>query len=260
MRVPVTDGELQCDVIGSGSPVVFLHGFPLSGLMWAHAAIRLPPGHRAIIPDLRGHGRSTASLETSITQLADDVVTLLDAVAPDQQAVFLGLSMGGMICFDIWRRHRPLVRALVLCDTRSNVDTAEAAQRRLALADAALKEGPSAVVDAMLPNLFAPQLDPQLRAHWRSIMLETPTVGLAATQRALASRPDSTATLSTIACPTLVVAGELDTLTPLDSMRRIHESIPSSRLEVIAGAGHVPPVEQPERFSTVLNTFLNSLP
>jgi pimeloyl-ACP methyl ester carboxylesterase len=90
-------------------------------------------------------------------------------------------------------------------------------------------------------------------------MAQTPPAGVAAAARALAQRAESFSTLPQIACPTLMVVGADDTLTPPESMREIHRLICGSRLEVIPGAGHLPPVEQPDHFTRVLRSFLQEL-
>lgn len=260
MRVAISDhGELACDVLGGGVPVVFVHGFPMCGLMWMHAAHRLPAGFRAIVPDLRGHGASSVHRTLSIRQMADDLVEMLDAVVPNQRAVCVGLSMGGMICFELWRRYPERVAALVLCNTRTNAETGEGVARRTQIAQLALHQGSGAVVDAMLPGIFAPGLDPVLRQRWREHMSRTHRVTIAAASMALAERADSSGTLPTISCPTLVVAGDEDALTPAASMAEIHRQIPLSRMVVIKGAGHVPPVEKPGEFSAALNEFLQGI-
>jgi 3-oxoadipate enol-lactonase len=259
MNITLSDCELYCEVQGQGPPLLFVHGFPISGAMWRPTVERLGDGWRCIVPDLRGHGQSGASQQVTIARFADDLAELLDALNERDPAVIIGLSMGGIIAFEFYRRHRRRVRALVLCDTRANADTPEAAARREALAQTALREGSRAVADSMIDGVFAPDAPAELKAHWHAVMAQTPPVGVAAAARALAQRPESFSTLPQIDCPTLVVVGAVDTLTPVESMREIHRLIRGSRLEEIPGAGHLPPVEQPDHFTRGLRSFLNEL-
>ena len=256
INIQLGDCELYCKVRGQGTPLLFVHGFPVSGAMWRLAVERLGDGWRCIVPDLRGHGQSSVSEQVTIPRFADDLAELLDALDERTPAVIIGLSMGGIIAFEFYRRHRQRVRALVLCDTRANADTPEGAARREALAQKALREGSRAVADAMIDGVFAPGAAPELKAHWHTVMAQTLPAGMAAAARALAQRPESLSTLPQIDCPTLVVVGADDTLTPVESMREIHRLIRGSRLEVIPGAGHLPPVEQPDYFTRVLRSFL----
>jgi 3-oxoadipate enol-lactonase len=259
MNIPLGDCELYCDMRGQGAPLLFVHGFPVSGAMWRPTVQQLGGGWRSIVPDLRGHGQSGVSAQVTITRFADDLAELLDALNERRPAVIIGLSMGGIIAFEFYRRHRQRVRALVLCDTRANADTPEGAARREALAQTALQQGSRAVADAMIDGVFAPDAPPELKAHWHEVMAQTPPAGVAAAARALAQRRESFSTLAHIDCPTLVVVGADDALTPVESMREIHGRIRGSRLEVIPGAGHLPPVEQPDHFTRVLRSFLEAL-
>lgn len=258
-RITVHGCTLHCEVSGAGPPVLFVHGFPLTGEMWRATAAGLCDRWRCIVPDLRGHGRSDATPQTSIAQFADDLAALLDELDERRPAVVVGLSLGGIIAFEFFRRHRPRLRALVLTCTRANPENAEGIARREALAQAALTRGTAAVVDTMIDNLFAPGVDPALKRRWREIMCTCPPVGTAAAARALAARADSYPTLPQIDVPTLVVAGAEDAITPVATLREIHAGIRGSRLEIIPRAGHLPPVEQPEAYAAAVRRFLETV-
>lgn len=260
MRIPVSGATLGCEVFGGGEPVVFAHGFPIPGLMWHHAAAHLPPGFRGIVPDLRGHGASTVSASLEISTFTGDLIELLDTLAPGRPAIFVGLSMGGMVCMDLWRRHPSRVRALALCNTRPTPETPEGVTRRRTVARLALEKGSAAVVDTMIPQVFAPEFDTARRAWWRDQMAATSNITTAAAALALSRREDSTPLLSTMTCPTLLVAGEHDAITPPAILEDMHRRIPGSSRVQIPGSGHVPPVERPELFSAALNEFLKTLP
>lgn len=259
MHFPVDNARLALDVSGVGDPILFVHGFPLSREMWRHAVDRLADQWLCINPDLRGHGESDVTAEVTIQQFADDMAALIEQFGRGKSAVVIGLSLGGIIALDLFRRRRELVRALGLIDTRANAETPEGVQRRESVAATALNEGTRAVVDALLPNVFSLKFDEDLRETWYRLMCATPPEGVAAASRALASRPDSLSLLKEIDVPTLVVAGEDDAITPVQTLREIHEKIRGSRFEVIPGAGHVPPVEAPDEFVRILRSFLESL-
>lgn len=248
---------------GDGAPIVLLHAFPLSARMWHAQLARLPPGWRAIAPDFRGLGRSPRG-EAPARHVGDhaaDVLGLVDALGLPP-AVVAGVSMGGYVAFEIWRQRPESVRALVLADTRAEADTDEARGKRVAMQERALREGTAAVIDAMLPGLLGETTqvgDPHLAREVRDWALESEPAGVADALEALKTRPDSRATLGTITCPTLVVVGEEDTLTPPAAARVIADGIAGARYAPIARAGHLANVEQPEAFDAVLRPWLAAL-
>lgn len=252
---------LACSVDGpdAGTPVLFIHGFPLRGGMWRHAAAALAPSCRCIVPDLRGHGESDASDRATMPMFADDLFTILERLGEKRPAVLVGLSMGGIIALEFFRRRRDRVRALVLCNTRALPESDEGRLARERLACDVLARGSVAAADAMIDRVFAPGVDPALRGRWHQAMASTSAVGVAAASRGLADRADSRPTLPTIDVPTLVVAGQHDAITPVELMHAMASAIPGARFEVVRGAGHVPPVEAPETFSRLLLGWVRDL-
>ena len=203
---------------GEGTPIVFLHAFPLNARMWARQLQTLPAGWRGIAPDLRGFGNSprTANPARHVGDHADDVIALIEELGAGP-AVLAGLSMGGYIAFECWRRRPAAIRGLVLADTRAEADADDARARRVAMQDLAAREGTVAVVNAMLPGLLGAtshMADPHLAVEVRRWATETAAEGVIDALEALRTRPDSRATLPTIDCPALVIVGEEDTLTP----------------------------------------------
>lgn len=260
MKTTIDGLQMQVAVAGEGEPILFVHGFPLSSAMWEPTLERLGAGWRAIAPDLRGHGASDAGEEASMPRLGRDLVELLDALGEERPAVIVALSMGGYVALEMARRHPERVRALVLVDTRAEADTAEAAASRRELAERVLAEGSGVVADSMVGKLFAPEARPALLEAWRARMAATPPAGVAAALRGMAERGDSFDTLRGWKKPLLVVVGAEDAITPPDAARRMHAAADGSRLEVVPGAGHLTPVEQPDRFAALLEGFLGSLP
>lgn len=247
---------------GQGLPVVLLHAFPMNRRMWEPQVRALRARHRVIAVDLRGHGGSDAPLwRYSMDEFADDVAGLLDHLGIER-AVLVGLSMGGYILFAFWRRHAARVRALVFADTRATPDDEPGRAKRIAMAQAAHREGPQAVADAMMPILLSPASRtgrPDLVTLVREIIGSTPVSGILGDLMALHDRPDSRPTLPTIARPALVIVGEQDSGTPPSDARVIAEGIPGARLEVIPGAGHLSNLERPDLFNRALSEFLDGV-
>jgi 3-oxoadipate enol-lactonase len=248
---------------GSGAPLVLLHAFPLNARMWEPQLTALPAGWRGVAPDLRGFGRSArgATPARHIGDHASDVLALVDALGAGP-VVLAGVSMGGYIAFECWRRRPSAIRGLVLADTRAEADSDDARARRLTMQGLASREGTGAVVEAMLPGLLGATTqtaDPHLAVQVREWAMETAAEGVVDALEVLRTRPDSRSTLSTITCPTLVLVGQEDTLTPPDLSRVIADGIAGATLVEIPRAGHLANVEQPDAFTAALSTWLGAL-
>lgn len=261
--VPIPDGGLATIDRGDGMPVLLVHGFPLDHTMWDRQIEALARNYRVIAPDLRGFGRSSAGGEmTTMEQFADDLAAILDALNVEVPVVLCGLSMGGYIAFQFWRRHSARLRALALCDTRAIADTAEGAAARLTMAERVLRDGPGFVADMMLPKLFTVESRTPERDYLEStrrVILSTDPRGIAAAARGMAQRPDFTGRLGHISVPTLVLVGSEDALSAPEEMRAIAAAIPGSRFIEIAGAGHMSPLEKPDEVTEALAEFLNAV-
>ena len=240
---------------GTGAATVLLHPFPLSRTTWAGIADALAAHRRVITVDARGFGDSPASGPFTIADLADDLAALLDRLAISRATV-LGMSMGGYAALAFAARHRDRLSALVLADTRAAADSAETRAARAA-ALAAVDAGPAAYLAASLPRLLAPNAPPALVAHLRA-RAETRAASLRAGIEALRDRPDRTGELGAIACPTLVVCGTEDQVTPAAEMQQIAAAISGARFVPIAGAGHLSHVEAPGAFLHAVTSFLDA--
>ncbi|MBI3356694.1 MAG: alpha/beta fold hydrolase [Nitrospirae bacterium] len=189
---------------GKGLPIVFLHAFPLNRTMWAQQEAALSSQFRVITVDLRGHGESDAPLwRYTLDQSADDVRALLDHLSI-QQAVFVGLSMGGYLLFTFYRKYADRVKGLVLADTRAQADTSEGKDGRFQMAQNAYKNGPAAIANVMIPKLLSPttiQIRPEIVQKVRAMIEGNQISGIAGDLMAMAERPDSIPLLTQITCP-----------------------------------------------------------
>jgi pimeloyl-ACP methyl ester carboxylesterase len=248
--------------MGDGPPVVLLHPFPANHKVWLPAAELLAGRYRLILPDLRGHGQSGVGTgPASMEKHAADLLRLLDASGVGK-AVFAGVSIGGYVLFEFWRRRRERVSGLILCDTRAGADTEEGRADRLKAADDVEKQGPVAFIDSMIPKLLGDTTRttrPDLVERARKMMLEMSAAGIAAVQRGMAARPDSVADLKTINVPTLVMVGAEDILTPLSEAESMQRQIAGSRLQTIPRAGHYAVFEQHEAAGKAVRGFLDGL-
>jgi 3-oxoadipate enol-lactonase len=244
---------------GLKGTLVLIHGFPLSARMWVPQLDLAGHGWRVVAPQLRGFdGPPASSVATSVDEYAADVIDLLDALNIEQ-AVIGGLSMGGYITFAMFRHAPRYFRAMILADTRAEADTAEGVEGRKRMIELVREGGPAAAAEEMMPKL----LGPSTRAHrpdvvdaLRDLIVSNSTDTIAGAIRALMTRPDSTPLLSQIHCPTLIVVGDEDVLTPRPCSEAIQRGIAGAELAVLPQAGHMSNMEQPAAFNLALARFL----
>jgi 3-oxoadipate enol-lactonase len=175
------------------------------------------------------------------------------------RAAFVGCSVGGYTLFEFWRQARERVKALVLMDTKPGADTDEGRAGRLKNAEDVLEKGPEWEIEQLLPKLLGPvtissRLDvvEQAKATVRLAGAE----GIAALQRGMAERIDSTATLAEIDVPTLVLGGEDDAFSPPSELERMAKGIRGAELKIVRRAGHFASFEQPDEVGPMVREFL----
>ncbi|MDP8923516.1 MAG: alpha/beta fold hydrolase [Chloroflexota bacterium] len=239
--------------------VVLLHGFPLHGSMWDDQVDALAARFRTIVPDLRGHGRTEAPPGPyTMTDHVADLSRLLDRLETDRAAL-VGLSMGGYVTMNFLAAHPERAWAAALVDTRAEGDTEQTKAAREAQAREVAAAGMAPFVEAAIPRMFAPKTiaeRPELVERYRGIVDPARPPAVVAALQGLALRPDVTPPLRSVRCPTLVVVGSEDVVTPPSDARHIAEAIPDAQLEIIEGAGHLSNMEAPDQFNRVLLNFL----
>lgn len=259
MILTVDDVELFYEVRGEGPDVVLVHPYPCDHTFWTPVLPHLESRFRLILPDLRGLGRSQAAgPETAMAQLADDLLRLCDALKIGR-AAFAGCSVGGYVLFEVFRRARERVKALVLMDTRAGLDSDEARAGRLKAAEDVLQRGPEWAIDQSLPRMISPHTlsaRPDVVATVKDTMRRATASGMAALQRGMASRADSLPTLAQINVPTLVVGGEDDLPSPVSELERMARGIRGAELKILGRAGHLAALEQPAEMGAILRDFL----
>lgn len=263
--VPIGDTDLFFEDRGQGTPLLLVHGFPLSHRQWTDQLDALASTYRVLAPDLRGFGSSiegTVPPLLTMDALAEDLALLVQRMVGDEPVVFCGLSMGGYIGWQFWSQHADRLKALILCDTRADADGPQGVARRNEMADRVLREGSSAVADAMIPMLLSDETrdrQPAVTDAVRRMIVGTDPNTIAAAQRGMAQRPDMRHALSRIAVPTLLLVGEHDPLSTPETMAEMAADIPGARLVTVPHAGHLPPMENPAETNDALRTFLERL-
>jgi 3-oxoadipate enol-lactonase len=227
--------------------LLLLHAFPLDARMWeAQAPAFEAEGYPVLAPNLPGR-----QPETSLAKWAEPVLELAPA-----SFIPVGVSMGGYLAFELWRRAPERIPALVLADARAGPDAPEAKLARNDQIRLLGEAGFEPFWEGLAPKLFAPDADPDIVERARTIAAQQPITALVAAQEALRDRPDSRETLKTIDVPTLVVVGEEDVITPPSESEAMVASLPRARLLTLPGAGHLTPLERPEEFNKAVLDFL----
>lgn len=195
---------------------------------------------------------------------SDTIGGLADSVlseAPDGRFVLVGFSMGGYVAFEILRKAAGRVCGLVLMDTSARPDTEEARAGREELIQRSESDFPG-VIEALLARMAHPDdaNTPEVGGVLQSMASALGRDVFVTQQRAIMSRPDSRPLLREIRCPTLIICGRDDQITPPAVHDEMAAGIVGSRLEIIDDCGHLAPLEQPERVTELLRDWLTKLP
>jgi 3-oxoadipate enol-lactonase len=235
--------------------LLLIHAWPTDSRIWERQlgglAARLP----VVAPDLPGFGGSEGSGDTmTMASGAQRCLAELDRARVDR-AVVCGLSMGGYVAFELWRRAPDRIAGFVLANTRAVGDSEEAAAKRRRTADRLLTEGIDFFLDDP-PPLLSERAPEDLRLWLRSVVAAQPAASIAAALLGMAERPDSTPDLVGIDVPTLVITSELDALVPSEASLAMAALIPGASSSILAGAGHLTNLEAPQEFTELLANHL----
>lgn len=232
----------------SKPPVLFLPGLLCDQALWAHQTNHLSDIAEGLVADL--------TQDSSIPAMAERVLR----AAPPHFAL-IGLSMGGYVAFEILRQAPQRVTKLALLDTQARPDTPEARQQRQGLIDLAQKGEFKGVTTRLLPRLIhnSRLMDDALTGV---IMRMAESVGreaFARQQTAIMNRVDSRPDLPDIKCPTLVLCGREDALTPLALHQEMVQLIPGTVLSIVEDCGHLSALERPHAVTAMLRHWLSYL-
>jgi 3-oxoadipate enol-lactonase len=264
MKAFINNTNLAYSDHGAGLPVIFLHAFPLNRGMWdgTIAALLSEQRYRLVSLDWRGFGESDIPNDISTMELfADDVAGLMDQLGIEK-AVLCGLSMGGYAAFAFLRKYPQRLSGLILADTKPAADTPEARANREYVAQLAESKGTEAIADFQLPRQLSDYTrhhHPEVEIRVRQMIASATAQGIAAASRGMALRADSSDLLAKIACPTLVIVGEQDVLTPPAIAQEYAAKIAGAQYVVIPRAGHLSNLEQPDVFIGAAGGFLGTL-
>ena len=251
--------DLYYETAGQGEPLLLLHGLGSRSEDWQLQVPAFAQRYRVVAADMRGHGRTSKPPGPySVPMMAADVLGLLDGLGLAAAHV-VGLSMGGMIAFQMAVDQPERVRSLVIVNSGPELVARTFGERlrvwqRLALARLF---PPARTAQFLGPRLFPKAEQAELRemfiAHWA----QNDPRAYRAAMRALIgwSVLDRVGTLR---CPTLIISGDRD-YTPASYKERYTALIPDARLVVIEDSGHATPIDQAERFNACVLEFLSGV-
>ncbi len=245
--------------MGTGAPVILVHGYPLDGAMWSGVARALMVRFRVLKPDLPGRGDTPAPSGASMDDYADFLEEILKGL--ESPAGLAGFSMGGYAALSLARRRPERLAALALVDTRAQADDEAGKAKRNDAIATVRSAGVGAIADAMIPKLLSPAGagNADLVERVRRIILRQKPETVEADLAAMRDRSDSRDSLSGLTVPTLAVVGAEDALTPPPDSEAMAAAIPGAKLATIPGAGHLAPMERPGAVAAALSSFFGAV-
>jgi pimeloyl-ACP methyl ester carboxylesterase len=246
---------------GEGPPLVLLHGFVGDSREWRRQIDELSDEFTVVAWDAPGSGRSSDPPESfRILDYADCLARFVGAIGFERLHV-AGLSFGGALALELYRRHRRVPMTLVLASAYAGWAGSlppEGVEQRLRLSLQAADLAPDRFVAALIPTLFSGSAPAEAVREFAAIMSEFHPAGFRAMARSLAEA-DLRDVLPHIDVPTLLLYGDQDVRAPLAVAEDLRAAIPTSRLVVMPGVGHMANVEAAERVDAEIRAFLRSV-
>ncbi len=248
---------------GQGPAVLLGHSFLCSSEMWRAQSSALADRYRLIALDYRGHGASVPPVRPyTLWDLVDDSVAVLDHAGVDQ-AVWVGLSMGGMVALRAALAVPERVRGLILVDTDAGRETPRVRLKHQALATLAGVVGTRRLVPAINRLMFGETSlrdRPALVAEWGERFAAPTLPSIRLGLGAIDGREPLRDRLSGLRVPALVIAGREDRALPVERSQALAAQLPTARLHILEGCGHLAALECPDEVTRLMAAFLAELP
>ena len=262
MNTTVNNLAIFTDGDKSKNPIVFVHGFPFDHFMWNEQVEELSEDYYCVRYDIRGLGASPAGDgQFTMESFVDDLEIIIDELNLNSP-ILCGLSMGGYISLRAVERMQKKFRALILCDTKSVADDNEGKIKRAAAINQINSGEFENFIDSFVLNCFGEKYVKENRTGYNAVVgrsRENDPIGVKGCVLAMAGRTDTTPGLKNINLPALIICGSEDKLSPLGVMKAMADQIPNSQFVLVEEAGHMTPIEKPEKVSSALKEFLLGL-
>lgn len=256
-EVTLNDITVHYERVGNGPPLIFLHGLGSSGEDWEHQTEEFADAYDLIVPDFRGHGRSSITRGVySVRQFALDTIALVDHFGIASLQI-VGISLGGMVAFEIAADRPDLVDRLVVVNALPAFETTRTSQRiQLAIRKVITRRLTMDKIGDVLSKRLFPDED---MAEQRATMVErwsrNDKTAYQATFQAILDWDGVAAAMSTTEVPITVISSDLDYI-PAEDKQPYVDAMPTAEIVLIEDAHHGVPMERPERFNEVLRKVL----
>lgn len=258
--VEVDGARIFYEARGEGPPMLLLHGYPLSGALFARVREALQDQYTIITVDHRGYGLSEApDAPHSIEVYASDALAVLDHLKFDQ-AIIGGMSMGGPITLSMYQMAPERFTGMILIDTSAAAAAPPEAGLWRGVEEVIAKNGLDPVITALLPDMLTGETrlrEPAVSDYLRKIMQDATVKAGRGGALALAERPDFTSLLGKIKVPTLILVGAEDSLYSIQVSRSMHQKIDNSSLAIVPGGSHATIFEAPGRAAAAIQWWAN---
>ncbi|MEO0144789.1 MAG: alpha/beta hydrolase [candidate division WOR-3 bacterium] len=228
--------------------IIFLHAFPLNSKMWKYQIENLSKDFNVYAINYQNlnkeHLKNYAEFVYEFCQKNDI-----------KKAVFVGISMGGYIIFQMLRYYKNLIEAIVLANTKASADSKEAKKKRFELIKRIEKEGTEFLIDEYIVK-FLKNRDKEKEKFIAQMIKEAHKDSIISMLKALANREDSIEILNKIDVPTLIIAGKEDELSTIEDAKIMNDNIRNSKLIIFENCKHLSNIEYPEKFNNAIREFL----
>ena len=245
--VDVDGARIHYSSTGRGPAMFLIHGFPLNGNFFRDNVAALSKNYQVVTVDLRGFSQSTTDKADpgSIGTYANDALAVMDKLGI-KKAVIGGMSLGGQITLDLYRKAPERFSGMVLIATLANPASITEQNLWKGMSLQAQAYGVKSIVPELIKDMITGKTAasmPNTKKFIETLMKASSLEGIKQATNALATRPDSLPTLKTIRVPTLIVVGQEDTVYPMVFSQKMAQNIVGSKLVVVPGAAHAVNVE-----------------
>ena len=253
--------KLYYEAYGEGPPIVFIHSYLANRTMWDAEVLRFQDHHQVLVVDLRGHGNAGASARHTLYDMVDDVIAVLDHAGIDN-AIWCGLSIGGMITLRAAIRYPQRIRGMLLLNTDGKAESKQILATHKALAVLVRTLGVKAVLAPIMKMMFgktAHANNPALIARWKAELARVHVPSMLRSLTALDTRDDVLNALRNVHIPALVIHGIEDTAIHHSRGQALANALPNADYQLYDQLGHLSNLERPEMIQEAIAQFLAKL-
>ena len=260
--VQVGSAKIAYRVQGHGPAMMLVHGYPLSGELFAKNRAALSRRYTVVTPDLRGFGNSTTpDTKGGVALYAKDMLAVMDHLHV-RRAIIGGMSMGGPVVLEMYREAPQRFRGMILIDsTTSPANDVEKAQWP-GFGQQSRDKGVASMIPVLMPQMLTTKTrmaNPALVKFIGGIVKKGSVNAAVGGGSTLANRPDSRPMMAHAKVPVLIVVGSDDPIYPVEMATKMHQDIPGSHLAVIPGAAHAAIIEKPEACNRAIESWASGV-